>query len=277
LKLIIDSIGITTHHFLPIYLPVLQGYHHLSHWLTWPLMHSDIPSVLLYGCPSAAASLLCKSFLSCFPKTSFKWTHQLTWMPTCVQANGVSQQSAEGNYNRVWVWGLKSATSSPSLVTPNIRTLLFPFYVSCSRHVPCCLLSPTYLCVVCEQHREWGIIDPAFKSMVIACRAMSCAMSGQKSRQHAHIETWSGPRFPHQAKEIREPKMVSSQSLVKPSFDDEEETREYGWSKIIRKSLPPVSQQFAEGNCSGVQVCISVGSIASIYMNAYIRIFCSMY
>jgi len=70
-------------------------------------------------------------------------------------------------------------------------------------------------------------MDPAFKSMVIACRATSCAMRGQRSRQHACVETWSGPRVSHQEEETSEPKAVSSQSLVKPSFDNEEETREY--------------------------------------------------
>jgi len=71
-----------------------------------------------------------------------------------------------------------------------------------------------------------------YNNLLIACRAMSCAMSGQKSRHCACSETWLGPRFPHQDEETSKPMPISSQILVELSFDKEVEMREYGGSKF---------------------------------------------
>ncbi len=119
-------------------------------------------------------------------------------MPTCMQACGVSQQSTEGNCNGVWVWGLKFATISPSLVTPGTRTSLLPFHVSSSRRVPFSSIQPypstlSYMSNTESEASQTLLIE----SMVIACGARSCTMSGQKSRHHACSETWLGPRFPY--------------------------------------------------------------------------------
>jgi len=116
----------------------------------------------LIGAPygfSFAAAFVEQFFLSCFPKTSCKSvasgpvsSHRIQ---TCVRACGVSQQSTEGNCDGVRVWGLKSATISPSLVTPGTKTFLLPFSISSCRRVPFRLLSlPIYYVVVLEQRRE---------------------------------------------------------------------------------------------------------------------------
>jgi len=61
----------------------------------------------------------------------------ITCQHACEQAESVSSL-----LKRTAVW----YRFGGSLVTPSTRTLFFPFHVSCSRHNPYCLLSPTYLC-----------------------------------------------------------------------------------------------------------------------------------
>jgi len=82
---------------------------------------------------------------------------------SCMRACGVSQQSAEGNCDGVRVWGLKSATISPSLVTPGTRTSLLPFRISSCRRVPFRLLSLPIYVVIREATQRVSHRGPCYK------------------------------------------------------------------------------------------------------------------